>query len=124
MHTDDSGLEMHARPLQPTLPISGNYHALVSHAVRADRQVQSAYIRDETDATARQVSVLTSHTMGVAALGAGELEYMMLRHLNTSDDQGPWPLNDVGPLEVRQAGCECEGGCESGICCSFLVSLL
>lgn len=44
--------------------------------------------------------MLTTHTLGVAALGNGQLEYMMLRHLNTSDDQGPWPLNDDGPMQV------------------------
>jgi hypothetical protein len=30
LHTDDSGLEIHKRVLEPTLPISGNYHAMVS----------------------------------------------------------------------------------------------
>jgi hypothetical protein len=39
--------------------------------------------------------------MGVAALGDGQIEYMMLRFLNSTDDQGPWPLNDQGPVQVR-----------------------
>jgi hypothetical protein len=64
-------------------------------------KVQSSYIRDAGTFAPRQLSVLTSHTMGVAALGPGQLEYMMLRFLNSTDDQGPWPLNDQGPLQVR-----------------------
>eukprot|EP00048_Salpingoeca_helianthica_P016244 m.231252 g.231252 ORF g.231252 m.231252 type:complete len:935 (-) comp18297_c0_seq1:121-2925(-) len=90
--TDDSGLEMHARPLQPSLPISGNYHAMV----------QSSYIRDTTVvSTPRALAVLTGHTMGVAALGDGQLEYMMLRNINSTDDQGPWPLLEQGPFRAE-----------------------
>ena len=90
LFTDDSGLEMHLRVPEPTLPLSGRYHALV----------QSAYIQDES--TDRQLSVLVTHTMGVASLAAGELEVMFLRHLtdNSTDDQGPWPLQESVPFSV------------------------
>ena len=84
-------MEMHPRPLEPTFPISGNYHSLV----------QTAFIRDEKVVVAeREVAVLTDHTMGVAGLGAGQLEYMMLRNVNATDDQGPWPLLEKGPFKV------------------------
>ena len=42
------------------------------------------------------MSILTQHTMGVASLGNGEIEYMMARNIvNGTDDQGPWPLRQL-----------------------------
>lgn len=86
--TDDSGLELHERRLNTSMPISGSYHAMV----------QSTVVR--SGAGAAQLSVLTRHTVGVASLADGQLEYMMMRNLNSSDNQGPWPLRQEGDLEV------------------------
>ena len=84
VHTDASGFgELFARPLNSTASVAQNYHAFV----------QSAALRDEDGW--RQLSVLTRRTMGVAALHAGELEYMLMRRIaSQSDNQGPWPLDD------------------------------
>ena len=46
------------------------------------------------------MALLTPHTKGVASLGHGEFEYMMMRRINGTDDQGPWPLNDTTPLHA------------------------
>ena len=78
LFTDDTGFEIFPRMRNDTLPISGNYHSLV----------QTSYIRDQKTSPAPQLSVMTSHTMGVASLSDGQLEYMMYRRLNSSDDQG------------------------------------
>ena len=44
----------------------------------------------------RQLSVITQHTMGVASLQEGAIEYMMARNIvNGTDDQGPWPLRQL-----------------------------
>ena len=51
--------------------------------------------------------MLSRHTMGVAALAEGNLEYMMMRRLTGTDNQGPWPLNETTPLVIKtliQAG--------------------
>ena len=41
--------------------------------------------------------------MGVATLAAGSLEYMMMRRLTGTDNQGPWPLNETTPLVIKTA---------------------
>ena len=87
--TDDTGLEMYPRKLDPDLPISGNYKSLVGSAM--------------LKAGKRALSVLTRHTMGVAVLAESQLEYMMLRRISGTDDQGPWPLNETTPITVHTA---------------------
>ena len=100
--TDDTGFELYPRKLNRSLPISGSYHALVN----------SAAVKEEGTAAAagtgigekkRQLAVLSRHTMGVAALGADQLEIMMLRRINGTDDQGPWPLDERTPITVHTA---------------------
>ncbi len=96
--TDESGLELHERVHDPTLPISGNYHSLVmSASLRAQPQQQQQQQQHAAGARAqKQLSVLTQHTMGVASLQDGQLEYMMERNIvNGTDDQGPWPLRQM-----------------------------
>jgi hypothetical protein len=62
--------------------------------------VLSSAIR-ETGASGRQLTLLTGHTKGVASLRKGELEYMLIRRINGTDDQGPWPLNETTPLSGK-----------------------
>jgi hypothetical protein len=62
--------------------------------------VLSSAIR-ETGASGRQLTLLTGHTKGVASLRKGELEYMLVRRINGTDDQGPWPLNETTPLSGK-----------------------
>jgi|LauGreDrversion4_2_1035121.scaffolds.fasta_scaffold200439_2 hypothetical protein len=40
--------------------------------------------------------------MGVASLSPGQIEVMFLRHLadNSTDDQGPWPLQESTPFSM------------------------
>lgn len=102
IHHDDSGMELFAKVDNGALPISGRYHAMV----------MSAVIRDEGQAPrpaspgrslapgARQLSVLSFHTKGVASLAPGQIEYMLGRRINGTDDQGPWPLNETTPAVI------------------------
>ena len=91
LYTEASGaVELYPRVFNSTSPISQNYHAMV----------QSAVIRDAVDQSARQFSVITKRTMGIASLKKGEMEYMLMRRISAaSDNQGPWPLNDMQPME-------------------------
>ena len=89
--TDDTGLELYPRKLNSSLPISGSYKSLVNSAVL------------KADDGKRALSVLTRHTMGVAVLAPSELEYMMMRRISGTDDQGPWPLNETTPITVHTA---------------------
>ena len=50
--------------------------------------------------SARQLTLLSPHTKGLASLADGTLEYMLLRRLSGTDDQGPWPLNETTPLDA------------------------
>lgn len=86
-YIDESAMEMHEKIYDPLLGIPGNYHALIS----------STYIRDNsTDATTgRQLAIISDHTMGTTSIEPGQVEVMMLRNTNFTDDQGPYPLNDV-----------------------------
>lgn len=93
--TDDTGFELYPRPLNHSLPISGSYHSLVNSAVMKSVE--------ESGGSQRQLAVLSRHTMGVAALSAGELEYMMMRRISGTDNQGPWPLNETTPITVHTA---------------------
>lgn len=36
---------------------------------------------------ARQLTVLTAHTKGLASLAEGQIEYMLMRRINGTDDQ-------------------------------------
>ena len=88
--------ELYPRSTNVSASISQNYHSMV----------QSAIIRDEgtNDIGSlrgkRELSLLTRRTMGVASLGQGELEYMLMRRVTAaSDNQGPWPLDDLEPME-------------------------
>jgi hypothetical protein len=97
IHTEASGMrELYPRSTNVSASISQNYHSMV----------QSAIIRDEgtNDIGSlrgkRELSLLTRRTMGVASLGQGELEYMLMRRVTAaSDNQGPWPLDDLEPME-------------------------
>ena len=84
---DDSGLIMHKRVPDVDLPIAARFHAAV----------QSVYLADEGDASLRkrQFSVLVGHSTGVASLADGKLELILQRRVNTTDNQGPWPMNDA-----------------------------
>eukprot|EP00750_Incisomonas_marina_P012510 INCI16918.2.p1 GENE.INCI16918.2~~INCI16918.2.p1 ORF type:complete len:274 (+),score=36.82 INCI16918.2:3-824(+) len=84
---------MHERKFEPTLPISGNYHSLVvSSSIRDVSSVHTSMAARQP----RQLSVITQHTMGVASLQEGAIEYMMARNIvNGTDDQGPWPLRQL-----------------------------
>ena len=85
----DSGMEMHERVFYPTLPISGNYRAMV---------MQSLLKNTEDD---RAVAISCKHTMGAASFKDGQLEYMMMRRIeNGTDDQGPWPLKEVTAMTI------------------------
>ena len=80
---------MHQRPPEADLPIAARFHAAV----------QSVYLVDEdSEAVAlsprRQLSVLVAHSTGVASLEDGKLEFILQRRVNTTDNQGPWPMND------------------------------
>ena len=84
LQTDDSGFpEMHSRPRNASGPISQNYHALVQSASISGGHGQ------------QQLSVLSRRTVAVASLGDGEIEYMLARRLiDSTDSQGPWPLDE------------------------------
>ena len=60
--------------------IGANYHAMTQRASLAE---------GSSGAAPRQVSLLTTHTMGVASLADGVVEHMLIRRLNTTDNQGP-----------------------------------
>ena len=88
-YSADSGMEMHERVISPTLPISGNYHAMVMQSLLKDTK------------TNRALAISCKHTMGVASFKDGQLEYMMMRRIeNGTDDQGPWPLKEVTALTI------------------------
>jgi hypothetical protein len=59
----------------------------------------SAAIR-EPARDGRQLTFLNRHTKGIASLRRGQFEYMMVRRINGTDDQGPWPLNETTPLSL------------------------
>eukprot|EP01116_Phalansterium_solitarium_P019430 TRINITY_DN5407_c0_g1_i1.p1 TRINITY_DN5407_c0_g1~~TRINITY_DN5407_c0_g1_i1.p1 ORF type:complete len:801 (-),score=286.01 TRINITY_DN5407_c0_g1_i1:107-2509(-) len=85
---DESGLEMNKRVFDPTLPgnvIGANYHAMVS----------SCYLRSADSADSRQFTVLSSQSLGVISQQDGQIELMLHRRTNSSDSQGPYPLNDT-----------------------------
>ncbi len=88
VYTEASGSsELYARASQRRgRSVAQNYHALV----------QSAALRDESvEAQRRQLSLVVRRTMGIASLADGAMEYMLMRRLtDTSDNQGPWPLDD------------------------------
>lgn len=67
-------------------PVSRYHTAVLSAALR------------EAAPNGRQLTFLNRHTKGVASLRKGEFEYMMIRRINGTDDQGPWPLNETTPL--------------------------
>ena len=79
-YTDSSGLEIAQRQYSDNIPgnvIGGNYHAMVS----------TSYIKDiDRDA---QFTVLTRQSMGVTSQASGQLEIMLHRRTNSSDQQGP-----------------------------------
>lgn len=90
---DESGLEMDERVFDPTMPgntIGANYHAMVS----------SCYLRSALPSDQRQFTVLSRQSMGVISQVDGELEVMLHRRTNSTDSQGPWPLNDTSVLEA------------------------
>eukprot|EP00039_Didymoeca_costata_P024844 m.11690 g.11690 ORF g.11690 m.11690 type:complete len:1093 (+) comp4504_c0_seq1:95-3373(+) len=96
LHTEASGFsELYPRKHLDTGSIAQNYHAMV----------QTAAIRDEDEVairtnSSRQLTIITSRTMGVASLHAGEVEYMLQRRIiSGSDNQGPWPLDDQEPRD-------------------------
>lgn len=82
-HDNSGSPELAQKALNTTGPISSNYHAVV----------QTSAIVDVSNR--RQMTLLTRRTMGVASLSGGQLEYMfMRRQTDTSDSQGPWPLDE------------------------------
>jgi hypothetical protein len=61
--------------------------------------INSATVAKGRLAKGRQLALLTRRTMGVASLGAGQIEYMLMRRMaDASDNQGPWPLDDAEPM--------------------------
>lgn len=91
MFTDNSGMEMHARDYHDDLILPASYHSMVA----------AAYIREEPlHPRARQLTLLTRQTVGVMSGRAGQLEAMLHRRLNSSDHQGPWPLDDRVPVRI------------------------
>jgi hypothetical protein len=94
------GLELYPRQFNRSTSISANYHALVNSAVLRSLTTAQAV---QTTVARRQLAVLSRHTMGVATLAAGSLEYMMMRRLTGTDNQGPWPLNETTPLVIKTA---------------------
>ena len=86
MYNDDNGLLMKARKLDSELPIAASFHAVV----------QSAFLVDTEDSYSqrRQVAILVPHATGAASLSEGKLELVLQRRLNTTDNQGPWPMDD------------------------------
>lgn len=92
LFTEDTGWEMRPRVYNASASIPANYHALV----------YSAYLRglrpEQPGGPPVQLTTITPHTTGVASLSNGQMEVMLLRRLNSSDSQGPWPLNDDGHL--------------------------
>ena len=79
LHTDSTGYEMHERAFDYR-GIGANYHAMTQRA---------SLVEGSSGAAPRQVSLLTTHTMGVASLADGVVEHMLIRRLNTTDNQGP-----------------------------------
>lgn len=80
---DYSGLEMHTRKFDPTIPgnvIGGNYHSMVS----------CSYIQSQNED--RRFTILSGQSAGVTSLNEGELEVMLLRRTNSSDQQGPYVI--------------------------------
>jgi len=130
LHHDDSALELFVQADDSSLPISGRYHAMVQSVVIRDEgdgppcnnstatgsvaadhrgrggcgqvtsPLQEQPQRVHGPQPRRQLTVLSGHTKGVASLAAGELEYMLARRINGTDDQGPWPLNETTPLVI------------------------
>ena len=80
LHTDSTGFETHERAWDPR-GIGANYHAMTQRASLVEAGASGA--------ESRQVSLLTTHTMGVASLADGRIEHMLVRRLNTTDNQGP-----------------------------------
>eukprot|EP01051_Picozoa_sp_SAG22_P006676 SAG22_NODE_444_length_10453_cov_8.586343_7_plen_604_part_00 len=87
---DDTGLELYPRPFNVTLPISANYHSLVNSGVLKSEE--------STGHSQRQLAVLTRHTMGIASLAPGSLEYMMMRRISGADNQGPCVVHRIAFL--------------------------
>ena len=110
---DDSGFELYPKHDDPSLPISGRYHAMV----------QSAVIRDggEAASASRQLAVLSRHTKGVASLSEGDIEYMLARRINGTDDQGPWPLNETVPLDITMGLLACTADDGRRVDAAFLL---
>ena len=88
--TDSTGYEDHVRAWD-TRGIGANYHAMVQRA---------SLVETESGEANRQLAVLTMHTMGAASLAGGQLEHMLIRRLNTTDNQGPAPLNEPNPINI------------------------
>jgi hypothetical protein len=88
LQTDSTGYENHKRGWD-TRGIGANYHAMTQRASLV-----------EDGAKPRQLALLTTHTMGAAALAQGQIEHMLIRRLNTTDNQGPAPLNELTPINV------------------------
>jgi hypothetical protein len=91
LETDSTGMEMHCRE-QDSRGVGSNYHAMVQSASLSEGSGQF-----------RSLAVLTTHTMGVASLKSGQIEYMLSRRLNTTDNQGPAPLDETEPINVTVA---------------------
>lgn len=69
---------------------------VVSSSIRDASSVHASPAAAAAARQPRQLSVLTQHTMGVASLQEGAIEYMMARNIvNGTDDQGPWPLRQL-----------------------------
>lgn len=83
LHSDSTGYEIHPRAWDPR-GIGANYHAMTQ---------RTSLVEGTSIAEPRQVSLLTTHTMGVASLTEGCLEHMLIRRLNTTDNQGPVSTN-------------------------------
>ena len=60
LHTDDSGLEMHARPYNSSLSIGANYHAIVSMAYL--QQPDSGAVAACQPSSNTRFSIFTPHT--------------------------------------------------------------
>lgn len=77
LQTDSTGFEDHERAADPR-GIGANYHAMT----------QRASLVETTRVNPRQLALLTTHTMGAASLAPGNIEHMLIRRLNTTDNQG------------------------------------
>ena len=98
LETDSTGMESHRRGWDAR-GIGANYHAVVQQASVVEATAGSSV----PGAGTRQLALLTTHTMGAASLAEGALELMMMRRLNTTDNQGPAPLDDTDPINVTVA---------------------